>query len=62
MTVNPGGGTVTASPWLIHTSCDAGSPRSSVPGSVTDSAVRPNSDPPVCATSPPSAWVIAWKP
>ena len=62
MTVKPGGGTVTASPWLIHTCCVAGRPRSSTPGSVTVSAVRPNSEPPVCATSPPSASVIAWKP
>ena len=62
VTTKPGGGTVTASPWLIHTCWAAGNPRSSTPGSVTLSAVRPTSDPPVCATSPPSACVMAWKP
>ena len=52
----------TASPWLIHTRWPAGSPASSVPGSVTVTSVRPNSDRPVRATSPPSASAIAWKP
>ncbi len=61
-TVNPGGGVVTASPWLIHTCWAAGRPRSSTPGSETTSDARPNSEPPVCATSPPRAWAMAWKP
>jgi hypothetical protein len=60
--VKPGGATVTASPWLIQTCWVAGNPRSSTPGSTTVNTVRPNSEPPVCATSPDSACVIAWKP
>ncbi len=62
MTVKPGGALVTASPWLIQTCWLAGRSRSNVPGSVTASVVRPNSEVPVWATSPPSARVMAWKP
>ena len=61
-TSKPGGATVTASVWLIQTRCDSGRPRSSTPGSLTCSVVRPNSDRSVCATVPPSASAIAWKP
>ena len=51
----------TLSPWLIQTGRSAGSSRSSVPAWAV-STVRPYSRAPVCATVPPSAWAIAWKP
>ena len=62
VTVNPGGATVTASPWDIHTCCAGGQPAQQHARVGDGQRVRPNSEPPVCATSPPSACVIAWKP
>ncbi len=61
VTVNPGGAAVTLSPCDIHTGCRAGRSACSTPPAAP-SSVRPNSRVPVCATSPPSAWAIAWKP
>ena len=59
VTSNPGGGSWTASLWLIHTGCWAGVPECSTPPSVVI-VVRPNSRPPVLATTPPSAFAMAW--
>ena len=61
-TSKPSGAACTASPWLIHTVCDAGLPDRTVPADVTSTAVPPYSRWPVCATVPPSAAAIAWKP
>jgi hypothetical protein len=63
VTVNPGGAALTASPWLIHTDGAAGRSRRMTPRSpLSRSGVPPNSRRPVCATSPPRARAIAWKP
>ena len=62
VTANPGGGSVTPSPWLIHTDWVAGRSRSSVPPSLMVTWVRPNSRPPVWATRPPRVWAMDWKP
>ena len=61
VTANPSGARTTESPWLIQTGCRAGSPSCSTPPS-TRSSVRPYSRVPSCATSPPSASAMAWKP
>ena len=62
LTVNPGGAAVTSSPCDIHETSWSGTPSSSVPGSRTETRVRPYSRWPVRATVPPSAWAIAMKP
>ena len=63
MTRIPAGASDTESPWLIHTDCSAGWPLKSVDEvSETLAGVAPYSRSPVCATVPPSAWAIAWKP
>ena len=61
VTANPSGARTTESPWLIQTGCRAGRPSWSTPPS-TVSSVRPYSRVPSCATSPPSASAMAWKP
>ena len=61
-TVKPSGAVSTESPWLIHTCCSLGLPANWVPASATCAVVRPYSRTPVCATVPPSAAAIAWKP
>ena len=60
--VNPAGAAATESPWLIQTRSERGSSASRCPGVPTVASVRPNSLSPVLATSPPSAWAIAWNP
>ena len=61
-TRKPAGAAVTESPCDIHTLCSAGTSASSVPASLTETAVRPYSRAPVCATSPPRPCAISWKP
>ena len=61
-TSKPSGARCTESPWDIQTRCSPGMSARSVPGLVTRTGVRPNSEMPVRATSPPSTWAIAWKP
>ncbi len=63
VTVIPSGATVTESPCDIHTDCSAGWPAKRVDAvSRSRTGVWPYSPRPVCATVPPSAWTIAWKP
>ncbi|GMA88143.1 hypothetical protein GCM10025868_33930 [Angustibacter aerolatus] len=63
VTAKPSGACCTLSPWLIHTDCSSVWPRNSVDASVrTRAGVPPYSRWPVCATSPPSAFAIAWNP
>ena len=62
---NPAGGTVTASKWLIHTSCSAGMPSCSSeegPSPVRVRRVRPYSPRMPRPTVPPSCWAINWAP
>jgi hypothetical protein len=59
----PGGASATASPWLIQTDCSSGWPVNNTdPSSVIVAGVEPYSPSPVCATRPPRAWTMAWKP
>ena len=53
--VNPGGGSITVSRWLIQQVCSLGIPFSSVPGSVTVRSERPNSPTSASSTLPPSS-------
>jgi len=58
-TVNPSGARMTSLLWLIQTCCvDAAAQQRARRGHRHD--VRPNSLPPVLATSPPSDCAIAW--
>ena len=61
-TSKPSGACCTESPWDIHTRCSPGMSPSRVPRLVTWTGVRPNSEMPVRATSPPIFRAIAWKP
>ncbi len=54
VTAKPSGGRTTASRWLIQ-HCSAGRSPNRPARDVTRRRVRPNSPPPVCATSPPRA-------
>ena len=56
--VNPDGAVVTLSPWLIQTLNSFGNPDNNFELELCESAVRPNSDFPVCVTTPPSAAAI----
>ncbi len=60
--VKPSGSRTTSSPWDIQLTSEVGRPSSSVPGSSTETFVRPYSRWPVRATWPPSACAIAMKP
>jgi hypothetical protein len=63
VTVKPSGARATESPCDIQTgSGDASPARTVEPDGWIVSSVRPNSDSPVRATSPPSACAIAWNP
>ena len=63
VTVMPAGASVTESPWLIQTDWSVGWPLNRVDSvSETVAGVAPYSPSPVCATVPPSACDIAWKP
>ena len=62
--VKPGGGTVTASKWLIHTSCSWGRPSSSslCTPSARVTLARPYSPRRPRPTVPPSCWAISCTP
>ncbi len=61
-TSKPSGAACTESPWLIQVVWWSGVPASSTPASHTSTSVPPYSRWPVCATVPPRACAIAWKP
>ncbi len=53
--VNPGGGSITVSRWLIQQVCSLGMPFNNRPGSVTVRSERPNSPTSASSTRPPSS-------
>ena len=58
VTLKPLGASETASPCDIHTDCVAGRPANIFEPAFTSKGVRPNSDLPVCATTPARAAAI----
>ena len=58
VTLKPHGTSETASPCDIQTDCAAGRPANILEPAFTARGVRPNSDLPVCATTPASAAAI----
>ena len=56
----PSGGTVTASKWLIHTSCSSGVPTSSADSPSRVTLARPYSPRRPRPTVPPSCWAMSW--
>ena len=61
-TSKPGGASVIASPWLIHTALVAGQSVNSGEDETRETSVRPYSPMGVRATVPPSCWAVSCAP